>query len=223
MVKALSCIVEGGENDSKNQCPCLHIWVNSQLTDFDLYSYLLLKFSCSRRALEVFFPLSSRLFKTIVYLSSIQLVCLFLFFQLSTVNQELSLLRQDKGYLQRQLNDITSKYDHTDTRLKDTVTDLENVKRSREELYEKYVESRCGHVQKKTSKVLSPTQNIAVVYTIQYMAPVSLNLDCVPIITLTVYRHVRNQFENRNSKTEHCMVCMHLCTRVLLECRGRAV
>ncbi|XP_022091596.1 progesterone-induced-blocking factor 1-like [Acanthaster planci] len=62
--------------------------------------------------------------------------------QLSTVNQELSLLRQDKDYLHRQLSDLTGKYNHTDSRLRDTVTDLENAKRAREELYEKYVESR---------------------------------------------------------------------------------
>ena len=34
------------------KCPCVHIWVNSQksqLTDFDHYSYLPLKFSYSQR------------------------------------------------------------------------------------------------------------------------------------------------------------------------------
>ncbi|XP_038055854.1 progesterone-induced-blocking factor 1-like [Patiria miniata] len=62
--------------------------------------------------------------------------------QLSTVNQELSLLRQDKDYLHRQLNDLTGKHDHSESRLRDTTADLENAKRAREELYEKYVESR---------------------------------------------------------------------------------
>ena len=54
----LSCIVQCGQNDRKTsqKCPCVHIWVNSQnsqLTDFDhysyMYKYLPLKFSCSRR------------------------------------------------------------------------------------------------------------------------------------------------------------------------------
>ncbi|XP_033646351.1 progesterone-induced-blocking factor 1-like [Asterias rubens] len=73
--------------------------------------------------------------------------------QLSTINQELSLLRQDKDYLQRQLNDVTSKYDHSDSRLKDTSTDLENAKRSREELYDKYVESRDQYKAEYESKL----------------------------------------------------------------------
>ena len=37
---------------NSKKCPCVHIWVNSQtrhMTDFDLYSYLPLKFSYSRR------------------------------------------------------------------------------------------------------------------------------------------------------------------------------
>ena len=53
LVKALSCIVEGGQNDSKKtgKNARVHIWVNSQngqLTDFDHYSYLPLKFGYSR-------------------------------------------------------------------------------------------------------------------------------------------------------------------------------
>ena len=53
MVKALPCIVEGGQNDSKTsqKCPCVYIWVNSQnrqLTEFHIYSYLPLKSSNSR-------------------------------------------------------------------------------------------------------------------------------------------------------------------------------
>ena len=53
----LSCIVECGENDMKNQLamlPCAVCTVgstvkNSQLTDFDHCGYLLQKFSYSRR------------------------------------------------------------------------------------------------------------------------------------------------------------------------------
>ena len=49
----LSCIVECGENDIKNQSamlPCAVSTVkNSQLTDFDHCSYLIQKFSYSRR------------------------------------------------------------------------------------------------------------------------------------------------------------------------------
>ena len=54
LVKALSCIVEGGQNDSENQsimplCAHLGQQSNRQLTGFDHYSYLPLKLSCSRR------------------------------------------------------------------------------------------------------------------------------------------------------------------------------
>ena len=51
-------IVEGGQNvtvKTSQNCPCAHIWVNSQnrqLTGFDHYNYLPLKFSCSRRVKE---------------------------------------------------------------------------------------------------------------------------------------------------------------------------
>ena len=52
LVKALSCIVEGDQNDSKNQSKmpvCAHLGQqsNRQLTGFDLYS-LPLKFSWSK-------------------------------------------------------------------------------------------------------------------------------------------------------------------------------
>ena len=54
LVKALSGIVQGGQNYSKKQskCPCVHILVNSkkrQLTGFDLYSNFWLKCSNSTR------------------------------------------------------------------------------------------------------------------------------------------------------------------------------
>ena len=46
LVKALSCIVEGGENYRKNSQNCSTVnSQNSQLTDFDHYRYLPLKFS----------------------------------------------------------------------------------------------------------------------------------------------------------------------------------
>ena len=51
LVKALSGIVQGVQNDSKNQSK-ITIWVNMQnrqLTDFDHHSYIPQKFSYSRR------------------------------------------------------------------------------------------------------------------------------------------------------------------------------
>ena len=52
LVKALSGIVQGGQNDSKNQSkmpPCAHLHKQSKHADFDLYSYLPLKCNYSRR------------------------------------------------------------------------------------------------------------------------------------------------------------------------------
>ena len=43
---------------TSQKCPCVHIWVNiqnKQLTGFDLYSYLPLKCSYSRRVNTFFF------------------------------------------------------------------------------------------------------------------------------------------------------------------------
>ena len=51
-------------------------------------------------------------------------------------------MRQDKDYLHRQMSDLSLKYNHVEERLQQTNTDLENMKRAREDLYEKYVESR---------------------------------------------------------------------------------
>ena len=41
---------------------------------------------------------------------------------------------QDKDYLQRQMNDVSIKYANAEERLQLLNTDLENVKRAREEL-----------------------------------------------------------------------------------------
>ncbi|XP_071951587.1 progesterone-induced-blocking factor 1-like [Antedon mediterranea] len=62
--------------------------------------------------------------------------------ELSTVRQELSLLNQDKDYLSRQLSDLTGKYGFAEEKLGQASIEIERIKKAREELYDKYVESR---------------------------------------------------------------------------------
>ncbi|XP_077984263.1 progesterone-induced-blocking factor 1-like [Glandiceps talaboti] len=61
---------------------------------------------------------------------------------LASIKQSVTLLEQDKTYLTRQVSELNTKYHHTDERLQSTYTQLEDVKRAREEMYDKYVESR---------------------------------------------------------------------------------
>ncbi|XP_039272489.2 progesterone-induced-blocking factor 1-like [Styela clava] len=62
--------------------------------------------------------------------------------EIDTKQQTEKLLEQDKEYLQKQLNDATAKLDTSSELLKRTEDQLENAKKAREELYEKYVSSR---------------------------------------------------------------------------------
>ncbi|XP_002737941.1 progesterone-induced-blocking factor 1-like [Saccoglossus kowalevskii] len=61
---------------------------------------------------------------------------------LASIKQTVTLLQQDKEYLTRQVTELNTRYHHTDERLQQTFTQLDNAKRSREEMYDKYVEAR---------------------------------------------------------------------------------
>ncbi|XP_070554404.1 progesterone-induced-blocking factor 1-like [Ptychodera flava] len=61
---------------------------------------------------------------------------------LSSLKQSITLLQQDKDYLTRQVAELSTRYHHTDERLQQTYTQLEDSKRAREEMYDKYVEAR---------------------------------------------------------------------------------
>ncbi|XP_066286354.1 progesterone-induced-blocking factor 1-like [Branchiostoma lanceolatum] len=62
--------------------------------------------------------------------------------ELSAAKQALALLRQDKDYLSKQTNDLGSKMTFNEERLQQLTVQLDDAKRAREEMYEKYVASR---------------------------------------------------------------------------------
>ena len=68
---------------------------------------------------------------------------IFLFtLQMLEQNQTLALLKQDKQYLSKQVNEITPRFHVLEEKLHDTSKQLDDAKHAREELYEKYLNSR---------------------------------------------------------------------------------
>ena len=51
-------------------------------------------------------------------------------------------MTQDKDYLTRQVCDLTNKLAYSEERLQRQTAELDDMKRAREELFEKYVSSR---------------------------------------------------------------------------------
>lgn len=62
--------------------------------------------------------------------------------QLTSAKQEMTLLTQDKNYLTRQVNDLTHRCSLLSEKLESSNLQLEDAKKSREEMYEKYASSR---------------------------------------------------------------------------------
>lgn len=62
--------------------------------------------------------------------------------QLAESRQEIAVLRQDKDYLTRQANDNQQKYFLAEEKLVRLENSLDELKRAKEELYEKYISSR---------------------------------------------------------------------------------
>jgi len=60
----------------------------------------------------------------------------------SAARQSLSLLKQDKGYLTRQCADAGNRQQFAEEKLVQLNLQLDDAKRAREEMYEKYVSSR---------------------------------------------------------------------------------
>ena len=57
-------------------------------------------------------------------------------------NQTVALLKQDKEYLSKQLNELTPRYNMMEEKLHQTMQQLDDTKQARESLYEKYLNSR---------------------------------------------------------------------------------
>ncbi|CAH1778272.1 unnamed protein product [Owenia fusiformis] len=62
--------------------------------------------------------------------------------QTTSAKQSIALLTQDKDYLSKQVSDLTRKSLYAEEKLDDINTQLETVKKAREELYEKYMHAR---------------------------------------------------------------------------------
>ncbi|NWW76718.1 PIBF1 factor, partial [Climacteris rufus] len=62
--------------------------------------------------------------------------------ELATIQQSLNLLQKDKDYLNRQNMELSVRCAHEEDRLERLQMQLEDAKKAREEMYEKYVESR---------------------------------------------------------------------------------
>lgn len=62
--------------------------------------------------------------------------------ELATIQQSLNLLQKDKDYLNRQNMELSVRCAHEEDRLERLQIQLEDAKRAREEMYEKYVASR---------------------------------------------------------------------------------
>lgn len=62
-------------------------------------------------------------------------------------NQTVALLKQDKEYLSKQLNEATPRLKLVEEKLQLTAQQLDDAKQAREDLYEKYLNSRCSRVQ----------------------------------------------------------------------------
>ena len=58
-------------------------------------------------------------------------------------NQTVALLKQDKEYLSKQLNETTPRLKLVEEKLQQTDRQLDDAKQAREDLYEKYLNSRC--------------------------------------------------------------------------------
>lgn len=57
-------------------------------------------------------------------------------------NQTVALLKQDKEYLSKQLNEATPRLKLVEEKLQQTAQQLDDAKQAREDLYEKYLNSR---------------------------------------------------------------------------------
>ena len=71
--------------------------------------------------------------------NSLNLVAIF---QLTAAKQSLSLLKQDKDYLTKQVADLTNRSTYAEEKTTLANLELDEAKKAREEMYEKYVASR---------------------------------------------------------------------------------
>ncbi|XP_050416944.1 progesterone-induced-blocking factor 1 [Patella vulgata] len=82
--------------------------------------------------------------------------------ELSTTRQSLALIKQDKDYLSRQICDVSNKSSYTEEKLEQLNRQLEDAKRAREEMYDKYVTSRDEYKREYENKLQEELDNIRI-------------------------------------------------------------
>ena len=70
------------------------------------------------------------------------MLCDYCLLQMLATKQSFALLKQDKEYLNRQVQELGSRCRLGEQRLEDTTKQLNEVKQAREDLYEKYITVR---------------------------------------------------------------------------------
>ncbi|XP_067663556.1 progesterone-induced-blocking factor 1-like [Haliotis asinina] len=82
--------------------------------------------------------------------------------ELSTSKQSLALIKQDKDYLTRQLSEVSNKSSFSEEKIQQIGRQLEDAKRAREEMYEKYVASRDQYKSEYEAKLRDELEQIRV-------------------------------------------------------------
>ncbi|KAL4235445.1 Progesterone-induced-blocking factor 1 [Mactra antiquata] len=82
--------------------------------------------------------------------------------ELSAARQSLTLLKQDKEYLTRQSTDVANRLQFTEEKLQQLNIQVDDAKRSREEMYEKYVTSREQYKSEYENKLREELEQIRV-------------------------------------------------------------
>ncbi|KAJ0004678.1 hypothetical protein NQD34_010892 [Periophthalmus magnuspinnatus] len=89
------------------------------------------------------------------------ILCLtFVFLQVATLQQSMTLLQKDKEYLHRQNMELSVRCAHEEDRLERLQVQLEDSKKAREETYEKYVTSRDHYKSEYEAKLREELENI---------------------------------------------------------------
>ncbi len=61
---------------------------------------------------------------------------------MTEVRQSINLLKQDKEYLSKQLSELKPRHGFLEQKFEETIKQLDDLRKSRENLYEKYIHSR---------------------------------------------------------------------------------
>eukprot|EP00794_Sanderia_malayensis_P008448 gene8448-9350_t len=81
--------------------------------------------------------------------------------QMTESSQSLHLLKQDKEYLGTQLSELKPRHNFLEQKLEETIKQLDDVRKSREDLYEKYINSRDQYKSEFEEKLRSEIEGLS--------------------------------------------------------------